>query len=266
MYDYIFNRLSRLVFLYTFFAISISFAGLLYFDGLSRNLGFDNSLFDLDFVAFFERVLISDQHNIMANITIFLLFFISFVVLYPKSLIFIFDISRLGFLSIGGFLGGANTILIFFLIYISPFLIPLVLVILILQSFGMKLVEMDRFRFHIESVKQKLAANAQYNESKSRVGEGSEDFLRSNVVFFTFSLLLIFWLAWAIYIGNQGKKHADIYLTSKEYKTVYLTNNTEIKAVFVSKVKNGYLFVLNDGDQNKDKASFIPDGAILRID
>ena len=56
------------------------------------------------------------------------------------------------------------------------------------------------------------------------------------------------------------------FLDSKEYKTLYLTNNTKRRVVMVSKVKNGYIFVLNENNKNKTKASFIPDSVILRID
>lgn len=254
------------MFLYTFFTISISFAGLLYFDGFSRRLDFNNSIFELDFTSFFESVLISDHHNIMANISVFIIFFISFAVLYPKSLIFLFDIFRLSILSIGYFLGLSQKSLIFFLIYISPFLLPFALVILIIKALCLKLNEIDKIKHHMQSCKEKLAVHPEYIERTSRIDEGTKDFLRSNIVFFAFSILFLFWLGWVIYIGNQGKKHAEFYLNSKKYKMVYLTNNSEIKGVFVSKVKNGYLFVLNEAGQNKDKASFIPDSAILRID
>ena len=56
MIDQFFSRISRLVFVITFFTISISFAGLMYVDGLSNKLGFNVSLFDLNFYDFFIYV------------------------------------------------------------------------------------------------------------------------------------------------------------------------------------------------------------------
>lgn len=50
------------------------------------------------------------------------------------------------------------------------------------------------------------------------------------------------------------------------YKAVMLTNNTKLKAVLISKVKNGYLFVLHEDGKNNNKATVISDSAILRID
>ncbi len=45
-----------------------------------------------------------------------------------------------------------------------------------------------------------------------------------------------------------------------------LTNNIKLKAVLISKVKNGYLFVLHEDGKNNNKATVISDSAILRID
>jgi len=74
------------------------------------------------------------------------------------------------------------------------------------------------------------------------------------------------WCGWILGIGKQGEKHAKIYLKSKNYKTVVLTNNIKLKVVLVGKVRNGYLFVLHENNENRNKATFISDSAILRID
>lgn len=55
-FEYIFSRLSRLVFLIAFCNFSIFVAGIVYVDSLSSALGFDISLFDLEFYNFFIRL------------------------------------------------------------------------------------------------------------------------------------------------------------------------------------------------------------------
>ena len=79
-------------------------------------------------------------------------------------------------------------------------------------------------------------------------------------------LLLLLWLHWMNQIGTQDTNHANIYLISQENKSIQLTNNSSLKGVLVSKVKGGYLFVLNNNNSFSAKASFISDSAILRID
>ena len=79
-------------------------------------------------------------------------------------------------------------------------------------------------------------------------------------------LLLLLWLHSMNQIGTQGTNHANIYFISQENKSIQLTNNSSLKGVLVSKVKGGYLFVLNNNNSFSAKASFISDNVILRID
>lgn len=249
----------------TFFTISISFAGLMYIDGLAHTLGFDVSLFDLNFYDFFIYVVISDNLNVFPVFILSLAIAISFV-LYPKAIIFVYDFTYIFFIYLWNFFGGSKKIVPFFLIFISPFLIFLFFICLIFYAVILKLNELKLFKNYFLKVKEKLIDDDQYLKSSNRLGEGSHNFFKSYLVFSFILLLFISWLGWVVHIGKQGQVHAQKHLDSTEYKTLYLTNNTKLKVVMVSKVKNGYIFVLNENNKNKEKASFIPDNVILRID
>ncbi|MDY6457911.1 hypothetical protein [Acinetobacter faecalis] len=92
------------------------------------------------------------------------------------------------------------------------------------------------------------------------------DFFKAMFLYLIMIYIFLFWIYWNVDVGEQGKKHAQTYLKSTNYKTVVLINDTKLKAVLVSKVKSGYLFVLNENGKNNNKATFISDSAILRID
>lgn len=265
MIDQFFSRISRLVFVVTFFTISISFAGLMYIDGLSNKLGFNVSLFDLTFYDFFIYVVISDNLNIFIGFILSLAISVSFV-LYPKAIIFVYDFIYICLLCLWKFFGGSKKIVPFFVFFISPFLILPVVVFLISHCVVIKIKEIKAFENHLLTVVKEVNEDEQYLKSSSRLGEGSHNFFKSYLVFSFVLLLFIAWLGWVVHIGKQGQVHAQKFLDSKEYKTLYLTNNTKRRVVMVSKVKNGYIFVLNENNKNKTKASFIPDSVILRID
>lgn len=265
MFDHILSKLGRLTIFSVIFTVSISFAGLLYIDSFSRALGYNFSLFDLDFYNFLINVLVSDEYNLILNIIILFMLFIVFV-FYPKALIFVFEVFRCSCVLIWSFLKIPYKISTFFLIYISPFLIPIFLIVLCLDAVIIKLKDVKKIKKHVDAVKEDLSNNLQYKEKLDIIKKAKKDFFSASILFYMILIFFLFWLGWVLYVGKQGQKHADVYIKSSEYKKVYLVDKTIFDAVFVSKVKNGYLFVLKDGEKNKEKASFIPDSAILRID
>lgn len=270
MVDQVFNRLSKLVFLTTFFIVSISFSGLIYFDNFFSTLGFDYSIFELEFYSFFVKVLISDHNNVIIKTIFSVIFFISFVVIYPRSLRFIYDIIYLCALSIWYFFRIPGGFSYFLLFYFSPFLFPFIFIVLIIHAVFIKVNENKKFNDHIKKVKSDLQRNDNYIKLLARINEVSDDFLKSYITFIIIFLAFFLWLAWAFDIGKQGQKHAEeyLYFPANNLKTVYLVDRSDLKAKFISKVKNGYLFVLEekDGCKFKKKAIFISDSAILRID
>ncbi len=265
MIDHIFNRLSRLIFVITFFTISISFAGLMYAEGLSQRLGFNISIFDLKFYDFFIFVVIADNLNVLLGFIIFSAISISFV-LYPKSVRFIFDLVYICFAFLWSLLGGEKKIIPFLCIFVFPFCLIPFLIILVIHVIIIKLKEIKLLRGYWKEIQKKLNMDEKYLDSINRFSDGSQNFYKSYLVFFIIFSFFVVWLAWIVYIGNQGKEHADKYLISKKYKTVILISKQRVDGVFVSKVKNGYLFVLNENGKNNNKATFISDSAILRID
>lgn len=271
VFDNIVARINSLILIPGLFILSVSFAGLMYFDSLSQGLGFSNSsLFDQDFDHLFTKVFISDRHNIiMASATFILLAFIPFAIVYPKSLTFILNLSKIFVLILWHSLKLLNfpiKYLVFLLLFISPFLIPVLLAVLLVWSSSVKLSENKKLKKYKDETSRNVKDDPRYVESSTKLKESEEHFFKSYLMACALLPIFALWLGWVLYIGNQGQKHADIYLKSSDYKKVYLIDKTVFDAVFVSKVKNGYLFVLKDGEKNKEKASFIPDSAILRID
>ncbi|MBC9230779.1 hypothetical protein HI850_015755 [bacterium SPL81] len=295
MLDHIFKHLSKLAIFSVIFTISISCAGFLYLRHFSHILGYDLSPFDMDFYTFLDIVLKSDSHNMIANFSLFYLLIFVFCVLYPKSLQFLFDILITFFLIGWSYLGWNLFKLLysfqffkhmfwFCTIYISPLLIFILISLLIplffisVILFGIYLiiglfiknnVDFDRY---MKKARADVEDNSNYKKISERMDKlGNNiwkmDFGVACIVFFSAIFLILGWLNWAGPIEKKGSSDAENYLKSTNYKKVYLVDKTDFDAVFVSKVKNGHLFVLKDRDgKNKKKATFISDSAILRID
>ncbi|MDY6460848.1 hypothetical protein [Acinetobacter faecalis] len=154
----------------------------------------------------------------------------------------------------------------FIFLVISPFLLPLFFLILVLVSIVLKLREFYCLKKICREVNLKLEKNEYYKKSDKRIPSNFSPYIKATFLFVLMALPLQLWSNWILSVGKQGEKHAKIYLESPNYKAVMLTNNTKLKAVLISKVKNGYLFVLHENGKNNNKATFISDSAILRID
>lgn len=264
MFDQILNRLSRFVFVVTFFTVTISFAGLMFIAGFSERLGFDISLFDLNFYDFFIYVIVADNLNFFVGFVVFSALGISCIA-YPKSLIFIFDLIYVSVFSVWCFIGGKK-IIPFILICLSPLLIIPFFIFLLAYATSIKLKDFKIVNGYLFNVRQERHLDERYVNSINRIEDGSHSFFKSYLVFSIILIIFIVWLGWVVHIGKQGTKQAEKYLNSTEYKTIYFTSNTVIQGVYITKVKNGYLFVLNRNNKNNAKASFIPDNVIFRID
>ncbi|MDY6459454.1 hypothetical protein, partial [Acinetobacter faecalis] len=79
-------------FISTLFIVSISLGGILYTDSFSQTLGFNFSLFDLNAYTSFTQVLVSDQYNVFAKGIVVAIFIMSFIFVYPKSLLLVYDL------------------------------------------------------------------------------------------------------------------------------------------------------------------------------
>jgi len=294
MLDHIFKHLSKLAIFSVIFTVSISCAGFLYLRHFSHILGYDISPFDMDFYTFLDIVLKADSHNMIANFSLFYLLIFVFCILYPKSLEFLFDILITLFLIGWSYLGWNlfkflysfqffKHIFGFCAIYISPLLIftliPLLIPLFfiwvipcgiysIISLFIKSNVDFDQY---MKKAKSDVEENPRYKIISERMDKLGNNILKMDfgvacIVFFSAIFLILGWLQWAGPIERKGSSDAENYLKSTDYKKVYLVDKTDVDAVFISKVKNGYLLVLKDGKKNKEKASFIPDSAILRID
>lgn len=259
------GRIGKLFFFFsTLFIVSISLAGILYTDSFSRELGFDFSMFDLNAYTFFTQVLISDKYQVLGYGVVGLIFIISFVCVYPKSLLLVYDL----FFILGLYLLSLlpNSFFLFIFLMFSPFLLPLLLIILILLALVIKIEESNFIKDKWRKINFSLDKNEHYKKINERKNHNESAYFKAIIVFIVMASSLKLWLSWIIDVGQQGQVHAQKHLDSTKYKTLYLTNNTKLKVVMVSKVKNGYIFVLNENNKNKEKASFIPDNVILRID
>ncbi|MDH0564832.1 hypothetical protein [Acinetobacter courvalinii] len=294
MLDNIFKNLSKLAVLSVIFTLTISCAGFFYLRHFSHVLGYDVSPFDMDFYTFLDIVLKSDSHNLIVNFSHSYLLIFVFCVLYPKSLQFVFDILIIFFLIGWNYLGwnffkflysfkNFRYFFWFFAIYTSPLLIlisislliPLFFIAVILFGIYLIIGLFIRNNVDFDKYMQKGRTNVEENFTYKKISEHMDklgnniwkmDFVLACIVYFSAMFLILGWLHWAGSIEMRGSLDAKNYLNSTNYKKVYLIDKTVFDAVFVSKVKNGYLFVLKDGEKNKEKASFIPDSAILRID
>ena len=259
------GRISKFFFfISTLFIISISLAGILYTDSFARELGFNFSVFDLNAYTFFTQVLISDRYQIVAKGLVGLIFIVPFICAYPKSLLLIYDL----FVAIGIyiFLALPKSLFKFLLLIISPFLIPILLLILVFMACAIKISECNMLKKKLREVNFKINKNKHYQIIKQRENHVYVAYIKALLIYGVLAIFLYLWMIWIVDVGNQGSPHAQKYLMSDQYSVIYLTNGTKSKGVLVSKVKNGYLFVLNENAKNKSKASFISDSVILRID
>ena len=261
-FEYIFSRLSRLVFLIAFCNFSIFVAGIVYVDSLSSALGFDISLFDLEFYNFFIYTILADKLNIILYF-IFFLFILIPIFLYPKSLIFAYGFLTMILCLIWGCVEHKRYIIIRFF---ALFMVPLLFIALIIYSILLKVMEREFIKTLTYRINNKLTNSSQFLTSISRMNKNGDDFFNFYLVFCILLSIGIVWFGWIVYIGNQGEKQAKIYLESPNYKSVILVSKQRVDGVLVSKVKNGYLFVLHEDGKNNNKATFISDSAILRID
>lgn len=263
--DDILGRIGKFfLFISTLFIASISLAGILYTDSFARKLGFNFSLFDLNAYTSFTQVLVSDRYNVFGNGIVITIFIMSFIFVYPKSLLLVYDLLVILVSKIYCALPSKIFLLLF--LVISPFLLPLFFIILVFVSITLKLNELDCLKKRWKEVHLKLEGNEYYKKSDKRISFNFLSYIKATFLFVLMTLFLQLWIGWILDIGNQGKEHADKYLTSENYKTVILVSKQRVDGVFVSKVKNGYLFVLKGENGNNKKASFISDSAILRID
>ncbi|MDY6449256.1 hypothetical protein [Acinetobacter faecalis] len=145
-------------------------------------------------------------------------------------------------------------------------MVPLLFIALIIYSILLKVMEREFIKTLTYRINNKLTNSSQFLTSISRMNKNGDDFFNFYLVFCILLSIGIVWFGWIVYIGNQGEKQAKIYLESPNYKSVILVSKQRVDGVLVSKVKNGYLFVLNENGKNNNKATFISDSAILRID
>lgn len=263
--DEVLGRLGKFFFfISTLFIVSISLGGILYTDSFSQSLGFNFSLFDLNAYTSFTQVLISDQYNVFAKGIVITIFIMSFIFVYPKSLLLVYDLLVILVSYIYCVLPSKFFLLLF--LVISPFLLPFFFLILVFVSIVLKLKELNSLKEICREVNLKLEKNEYLKKSDKRIPSNFSSYIKASLVFVLIALPLQLWCGWILEIGKQGEKHAKNYLKSPNYKTVVLTNNIKLKAVLVGKVKNGYLFVLNENNKNRNQATFISDSAILRID
>lgn len=263
--DEILGRLGKFFFfISTLFIVSISLGGILYTDSFSQTLGFNFSLFDLNAYTSFTQVLVSDQYNVFAKGIVITIFIMSFIFVYPKSLLLAYDLLVILVSNIYYVLPSKFFLLLF--LVISPFLLPLFFLILVLVSIVLKLREFNCLKKICREINLKLEKNEYYKKSDKRIPSNFPSYIKASFLFVLMALPLQLWGSWILGVGKQGEEHAKIYLKSPNYKTVMLINNTVFNAVLVSKVKGGYLFVLHENGKNNNKATFISDSAILRID
>ncbi|MBP5992528.1 MAG: hypothetical protein KA518_01120 [Acinetobacter sp.] len=261
----ILGRIGKLFFfISTVFIISISLAGILYTDSFARELGFNFSLFDLNSYTFFTQVLISDKYQVLSKGVVTLIFIVSFICVYPKSLLLVYDL--LFVVGLYLLLILPKSLLKLLLLMITPFLIPLLLVVLVFIAIVIKVADSNFIKEKWRKVNLSLDKNTHYQKVKKRESRVFSEYIKATVIYGFLATFLYLWLFWIVEVGKQGKPHAQKYLESNQFSTLYLTNGTQNKVVLISKVKNGYLFVLNESNKNKTKASFVPDSVILRID
>lgn len=264
-FDEILGRIGKLFFFFsTLFIVSISLAGILYTDSFAKELGFNFSMFDLNAYTFFTQVLISDRYQVLGYGMVSLVFIISFICVYPKSLLLVYDLFFV--LGLHLLLLIPKSFFVFVFLMISPFLLPFLLIVLILVAVGIKIEHSNFIKEKWKKINLSLNKNEHYKKINNRKHHSESSYLKATIIFIIVASSLQLWLSWIVEVGQEGKKHAKVFLESQSYKTLMLTNNTTLKVVLVVKVKNGYLVVLNEDNKNKEKASFIPDNVILRID
>ena len=264
-FDEIIGRIGKLFFfISTLFIVSISLAGILYTDSFARTLGFNFSMFDVNSYTFFTQVLISDQYQVLGNGVVALTFIISFFCAFPRSLLLVSDLLYL----VGLFfiLLLPRSFFIFLLLVVSPFFLPFFLILITVFAVFVKVTENNFIMNGLKKVNLKLVENGHYKKIKIREQHTESSYLKATIMFVMVGYLVVLWLSWIVGIGAHGKKHADLYLKSQEYKSIQLIDKTKLNGVLVTKVKNGYLFVLKENNKDNLKASFIPDNVIFRID
>lgn len=297
MLDHIFNHLNKFTILSVFITISIPLAGFLYVIAFASTLGYGTSLFDLGFYTFLEVVLISDIYNVIIKFSLLFICFLFFGIIYPKSLQFVTDIFHFFALLVWGYLGLNFLKLLysikffrylfgFAILFISPILIfvitslsclffPIFFVIFLIDIVFFYLKKSDKFNEYMKNARSTVEQNPDYEKIDQRMkAEGDNilkiDFFKGCIALTLCSFTILLWFLWIDYIKNQGIIHAEYYLYIKphSFKTIHLVDGESYNAIFVSKVKNGHLFVLEDKDKCRlvRKAEFFSDSTILRIE
>lgn len=297
MVDRILHHLGKLAILSVIFTVSVSSAGFFYVWEFAYTLGYNTSLFDQDFYTFLKVVLVSDVLGVMLNTILYFLCFFIFIVIYPNSLVFVFDILSFFVLLLWNYLGinllkflysleNVRHITIFLTIYSSPFIIFLMIsltnLLLIPFCIGFvfyKILERisrkEKFKKYLTDARASLEEHPSYKKIETRMNQAGNDFFqidffKGSMVLFCGLIILILWGKWVFDIGLKGGIHANEYLyqNSNYDKTVYLMDKTNFKAIFISKVENGYLFVPEEKNECKGNriATLIPDSFIQRIE
>lgn len=185
--NYVVGRLSRLVFLIAFFNISISFAGFLFVCYFSEKLEFNLSLFDVNFYDLFYYVIVVDKFQAFAAFIVFSICSIS-ITLYPKSIIFIFNIIKICFFQIWYFITTSRFLLVMLGGYIIPLLIlPFAICVLIGCLVYLSIHFFNKygvFNKYLVKVKNKLNKNILYEESLKSLdnSDGQLHFINSYLV------------------------------------------------------------------------------------
>lgn len=149
--DEVFGRLGKFFFfISTLFIVSISLGGILYTDSFAQALGFNFSIFDLNVYTSFTQVLVSDQYNVFANGIVITIFIMSFIFVYPKSLLLVYDLLVILVSYIYCALPSKFFLLLF--LVISPFLLPLFFLTLVLVSIVLKLREFYCLKKYVEKL------------------------------------------------------------------------------------------------------------------
>ncbi|MDY6458044.1 hypothetical protein, partial [Acinetobacter faecalis] len=90
--DVVLARIGKLFFFVsTLFIISISCAGGLYIESFAEELDVKYSVFEMNFNNLFLNVFIADQFQILLKTVLIVIAIVSFVYVYPKSLMLFYD-------------------------------------------------------------------------------------------------------------------------------------------------------------------------------
>lgn len=265
MIEKINHSFAKLAFFSTFVMVSITLAGLFYFDTYLKAFGYDLTFIELDFYTLFMSVLILDSHKILTTCFGAVVTLIVMLEFFPKSLNFIIGIGLFLWLLLEKYI---LVSLLKFLVLIFLMLLKLINIVSFgfLQYFLIKLRNL--LKVGVLFLSKKTTSEQKIVQDKLDFTNAFMEYEKSTkwvVLALGLSLLWIFWLS---SFAELAQSRAKVSL-SKDYQFKYqmfmIDKPQPINCQLILKLKTGYLVVVKDPKSGQRVATLFSDNVVEKI-